>query len=630
MVDPKWVGEVLDKAPPGRLINAYGPTESTTFASTFVVENVPEEGQPIPIGRPISNTQIYLLDQSMNPVPIGVPGELCIGGDGVALGYLGRPELTAESFVINPWGDSTSERLYRTGDLARYRPDGNIEFIGRMDDQIKVRGFRVEPREIEAALGRHPTIQETVVVGREDVDDDYLSSAMTGKRLVAYVVPKQGETPTVTELYRFLRTKLSHYMIPSDFVALDALPMTSNGKVDRLALPLPGRARPEQENTFAAPRDPLEFQLTRIWERILGVRPVGIRDNFFELGGHSLVAASLFAEMESILDAHLPLATLFQAPTVEGLAGVLREEGWSPSWSSLVPVQTGGSRLPFFCVHPLGGNVLFSYHLARLLGPGQPIYGLQAQGLDGTRQPLTEIEAMAAHYISEIQTVQPSGPYILGGSSLGGVVAYEMAQQLLEQGQQVAGLVMFDSVNPGFIKARGATAVHRYLNRADVHLRDLRGLGLSGIADYVRERTKRVIRRVKGNIRAAVWLTAHKLYRGFGRPLPPSIQNVGLASIHAVRTYRAKPYRGRISLFRVANRHPGYIHDPDLGWGGLAGGGVEVYEIPGDHVTLWREPNVRVLAQKLGHCLARAQGTDEDGDGDGARSRRVPSDAGHP
>jgi amino acid adenylation domain-containing protein len=362
--------QLLDRV--SSLWNMYGPTETTIWSATHSVGTA---GNAIPIGRPIDNTQIYILDPDLNPVPIGVPGELYIGGVGLARGYRNRPELVAEKFIPHPLSGDQGGRLYRTGDMARFFADGTIECLGRTDHQVKLRGFRIELGEIEAMLAQHPAVQQAVVVDREITGD---------RRLIGYVAAA-ASAPSGSELKVFLRARLPEYMIPAGFVFMEKLPLTPNGKVDRRALPQPEGTGAERENGFLAPRDAIELQLANAWENTLGVKPIGIKDNFFELGGHSLLAVRLFAQIEKVFGKKLPLATLFQAPDVENFAKLLRQEGWLPSWSSLVPIQPNGSRPPFFCVHAHGGNVLNFKDLARHLGPDQPFYGLQAQGLDGSR-----------------------------------------------------------------------------------------------------------------------------------------------------------------------------------------------------------------------------------------------------
>ena len=425
--------------PESALINLYGSSEVAADA-TYYDTRQGESLLSVPIGRPIANTQIYILDRYLNPAPIGIPGEIYIGGDGLARGYLNRPDLTRESFIDSPFGTEPGAVLYKTGDLGRYFENGNIEFLGRRDHQIKLRGYRIELGEIEGVLSDHPEVRECVVVVREDKLGD--------ERLIAYVVAEEGTI--IDELRRFLDERLPEYMIPSTFVLLDRLPLSSNNKLDRSALPEPDHGRQQTSKAFVAPRDELEIQLARLWEEALGVRPVGVRDNFFEIGGHSLLAVSLFAEIEKTFNKRIPLAALFQGPTIENLANLLRADISSSSWSSLVPIKPDGSKAPLYLVHPWGGNVLCYRTLAHLLGPDQPVYGLQPQGLDGKQPPLRQIEDMAAHYLKEISSLQPAGPYYIGGLSSGGTIAFEMAQQLQQRGQNVALLVLFDTfVNPG-------------------------------------------------------------------------------------------------------------------------------------------------------------------------------------
>ena len=312
--DPRWVRQVLENGPPKRLLHVYGPTESTTFTTWYLVQDVPEGATTLPIGRPIANTQCFLLDRYLQPVPVGVPGELYIGGDGLARGYLNRPELTREKFIPNPFSDAPDERLYKTGDLARYLPDGNIEFLGRLDEQVKLRGFRIELGEIEAVLGQHPGVQETAVIAREEVPGS--------KRLVAYVVVKGAPAPTVTELHEFLKQRLPNYMMPSVFVLLEALPLTPNGKVDRRALPAPDMARPELADAFVAARTPVEELLAAIWGEVLGLKQVGIHDNFFELGGDSILSIQIVARANQA-GLSLSAKQLFEHQTIASLATVV-------------------------------------------------------------------------------------------------------------------------------------------------------------------------------------------------------------------------------------------------------------------------------------------------------------------
>jgi len=309
----RHVRRALAQLPGTTLINGYGPTEGTTFTCCYRIPRDLAEALPsIPIGRPIANTEVYVLDGAIQPVPIGVPGELYIGGAGLARGYLHRPDLTAEQFLPHPFRDQPGARLYRTGDLVRWRPDGTLEFLGRRDDQVKLRGFRVEPGEVEAALRRHPQVRDAVVVVRED--------AAGGRRLVAYVVPGPGAAPAEAALRPFLGQTLPEYMVPATVVLLDALPRTPAGKVDRQALPPPAAPPGEPASVALAPRTPVEVALARIWADLLGLDRVGLHDDFFALGGHSLLAVRVISRIRKTFQVDLPLRTLFEAPTVEGLS----------------------------------------------------------------------------------------------------------------------------------------------------------------------------------------------------------------------------------------------------------------------------------------------------------------------
>jgi amino acid adenylation domain-containing protein len=582
----------------GRLVNGYGPTESTTFTCCHVMTDPDQVGMTVPIGRPIANTQVYVLDRYAQPVPIGVPGELYIGGDGLACNYLNLPQLTAERFIPHPFSDKPEARLYRTGDRVRYRPDGSLEFLGRLDHQVKIRGFRIEPGEIEAVLGHHPAVGQTVVVAREDTPGD--------KRLVAYVVPCGGQNPTASDFRSFLQTKLPDYMVPSVFVVLGALPLTPNGKVDRRALPAPDRARRQRQGSFLAPRDPLELQLTKLWEELLGTEPVGVQDNFFELGGHSLLAVRFVAQIEKLFGKVVPLALLFQAPTVEQLAHALRREEWAASPSFLVPLQPGGSKLPFFCVYGYNGG---GGNLRRYVDPNQPLYTLHHHGLNGRRAPSTT-EDMASHYLKEIRSLQPTGPYFLGGFSAGGLIAFEMAQQLRKQGQEVALLVLFDPPKPGTEKftvsttsshstsAVKLTAIPSFLSR---HWAQLRHLKPHEKFIYVLERIEGCMKWAEIKTRPGIC----RLYLRIGYRLPPHVRQFYALEVsrQIVREYRPQPYPGHLVLFKTAN----WLPDRQAAWERLAAEGIEIHEISGEHLEIFTEPHIQGWARQFGDYLRKAQ-----------------------
>jgi amino acid adenylation domain-containing protein len=587
------VQKVVSRWPNCRLINGYGPTESTTFTCCYPIDDLSKVNGSVPIGFPISNTTVYVLDRFMNPAPIGVPGELYIGGDGLARGYLDRPELTSERFVPDPFSEN-GHRLYRTGDLVRYRATGEIEFIGRIDNQVKVRGFRIELGEIEAALLTHPGVREAVVVARKDSGD---------KHLAAYLVPRNGDLSDA-EVRDFIKQRLPDYMVPSVFVTLAALPLSPVGKVDRRALPAPHEFHREAKKGFVAAESEIELKLIRIWERVLDVRPIGTDENFFELGGHSLLAVRLFAEIERDFGKNLPLAMLFQTPTVRQLANALRDEGWQPSWSSLVPIQTAGTSMPFFCVHAVGGNVLEYHDLARLLGPDQPIYGFQARGLDGKQTPHTSIKEMAAHYIAEMRDVQPNGPYLLGGRSSGGTIAFEMACQLEAAGEEVALLALFDTFPAGYFKLLPGSAsmgqrLFRRAKKWQSHFLNLRQLGTADKLGYLFTKLSYAPAKAKHRI----YRRAYKFFQKFGKPLPLVLRNMEEINFAAVKDYEPQTYSGDVNLYLATDLTADY--DSKDGWSELVRGRIETCKIPGNHLNIIKEPGVRVLAKNLRASIER-------------------------
>ncbi len=579
-----------------RLINGYGPTENTTFTCCFTINESAINGS-VPIGRAISNTSVYVLDRHLNPVPIGVPGQLYVGGDGLARGYLNRPELTAESFISDPFSAEAGAQLYKTGDLVRYRATGQIDFLGRLDGQVKVRGYRIELAEVETALAEHDSIREAVVVVRQDSGD---------KHLAAYVTPRPGCSPNAATLRAFLSDKLPAHMVPSVFVVLDVLPLTTNGKVDRAALPAAATVKTEVHEPFA-PQDGLELKLLRLWESVLPGGSIGIDDNFFELGGHSLLAVRLFTQIETMFGRNLPLATLFQAPTVRLLAQVLRNEGWAAPWSSLVVLKNGGNRTPFFCVHAAGGNVLEYHALASLMDPEQPFYGFQARGLDGNQAPHTTIKEMATHYIKEMRDVQPEGPYLIGGRSSGGTVAFEMACQLAAEGQAVELLALLDTYPAGYFKLLPGSGslrqrCERVARKIDSHRQNLKQLQGSEKFAYVLGKLKYA----PAKTRHKVYRRAYKLYQRFGRPLPQVLRNIEELNFAAVKDYLPQVYQGRATLF-LASDDLTAAFDVEEGWQGLVAGGLEIVAISGNHLDIVKEPHVRVLAEKLRNALDAAQ-----------------------
>lgn len=579
--------ELVNRA--GEVWNMYGPTETTIWSSTCRVEH---GSGPVGLARGIANTRFYILDDQRQLVPIGVAGELYIGGEGVARGYWRRPELTKERFVPNPFGAlDSSEKLYRTGDLMRYRVDGKMEYLGRIDHQVKIRGYRIELGEIETAL-REAGATEAVVADDED--------RLGHKKLIGYFVAGES-TPDKQELRQQLKERLPEYMIPAVLMELDQLPLSPAGKVDRKALPKPQLLENSERDLLESPEDAIELQLTRIWEQLLGCQ-VRLHDDFFALGGHSLMAVRLFVEMEKVFGRTLPLATLFTAPTVEQLAAVLRKQGWEAPYSSLVPLQPRGALPPFFCVHSLGANLVSYRHLAGRLGSERPFYGLQPQGLDGQQEPHSRVEDMAAHYLEGMKAVQPKGPYFLGGVCLGGVVAFEMAQQLLKQGDQVARLVLIDSHFPTFPRHYLAGAFRsRGLSVADSYLGDLLTLSGKQRLRYLSARALHFTARITGRAKSTI-----QQFMPSGRAtafLPAVLQKVKEANAVAEASYLPQYYPGRVIQLWCTEMPTRSYRDRRLAWSEVAGDGLEVHVIPGNHMTMLEEPHIAVLSEKLRNCL---------------------------
>jgi amino acid adenylation domain-containing protein len=434
--DPAAFARVLEAGKPGHLIHCYGPTETTTYATTYEITAVDPAQATIPIGRPIANTQAYLLDTHGEPVPVGVTGEIYIGGAGVACGYLNRPELTEERFVPDRFSGLPGALLYRTGDLARWQADGNLVHLGRNDFQVKIRGFRIELGEIEAKLAAHPAVREAVVIAREDSPGD--------KRLVAYVVAHETagmETVDAETLRSHLSVNMPEYMVPAAYVMLAALPLTPNGKLDRKHLPAPA-ADAYAVGRYAAPEGEIETVLAGIWSELLQIERIGRHDNFFSLGGHSLSILQVVNLLKQ-KGVRISASDVFTYPTVAGLAEHIAQLNPLETENAAVLIRAGGRQRPLFLMHEGSGLLIYAHMLASHIHPDIPVYGLPPVPLE---QPqLSTVQGMAVRAADLIRAVQPSGPYRLAGWSFGGALAYEVAQQFLNAGQEVEFIGLFDT-----------------------------------------------------------------------------------------------------------------------------------------------------------------------------------------
>jgi len=574
-----------------RVYDLYGPTETTTY-STYALR---EPNGRATIGRPLANTRLYLLGPRDEPVPIGVSGELYIGGAGVARGYLDRPDLTAARFLRDPFSPDPAARMYRTGDVCRYRPDGNLEYVGRADQQVKIRGFRVEPGEIEAVLLAHPLVAETVVAPREDPE--------TGRRLIAYVVPKPGAAIDAADLRGFLHRKLPVALIPAGFIALGKIPRTANGKIDRRALPAPGTLGITAAGERTAPRNPIEAKLVEVWQSVLNVSPIGIHDRFFDLGGHSLLAVRLIAQIETFLGRKLPVAAIFRAPTVEQLAVLIADANGTEAKASLLAVQPKGTRPPLFLVHGMGGGIMWGYaNLSRHLGEDQPVYAFRA--CDPEKIPdYDTIEKMAGHYVADLRRFQPQGPYQIGGYCFGGTVAFEMARQLEAQGQTVRLLALMNSWPPNF----GQDRMPRTLRGAGHFLINLGGLitrfrqwGAGGRRQFIRWKVRALKLRIVQLCSRRRAPTVPEAELAFDlAAVATAERELWQAHLKALNRYRPGPWSGHVTLLRTAGYPLFCSFDRSYGWSGLAGGGVTVRMVPGWHETLMVEPHVADAAREL-------------------------------
>ncbi|MTJ12825.1 AMP-binding protein [Anabaena sp. UHCC 0187] len=585
------------------LYASLGATEAGTFRNFIVDKNTNIENSTVPIGYAVEDMEVVLLDEAGIEIENGEIGEIALKSEYLALGYWQKPELTKTVFL--PDIKNSKKRIYRTGDLGCIQPDGCLVHKGRKDFQVKIRGFRIEVAEIEMELLKISTIKEAVVIATEDIPEN--------KRLIAYLVSKQKTAPTTKEIRTYLQDKLPEYMLPSAFIFLDALPLTPNGKVDRKGLPAFNLIKPEITESFVNSHDDIETQLIEIWENLLGVEPIGVEDDFFELGGNSLLAVRLFAEIEHKFAKKLPLAALFPTATVAAIAQIIHQQPvleYTPkaNFSSLVEIQPQGAKPPLFMIHPLGGEVLCYRNLAIHLGLEQPMYGLQPQKPDEKHPPFVRFEDIASQYLQEIQTIQPQGPYFLGGYSLGGIIAYEIAQQLRSQGQEVALLAMLDTCRPGYIQRLS------FQKRILLHINNI----VKGGPKYISQKAKGWHKHLN-----FYFEKAHKGYcENFTHLVntaskPSKISkylDISTAHIQALNTYVFQPYPGKVTLFRTQDQNRtdavGVEYDPQFGWGEIITGDLDVKYIPGSHLSLLNEPNVRVLAKQVKICLNQTQNRD--------------------
>ncbi|MCL6570599.1 MAG: amino acid adenylation domain-containing protein [Bacillus sp. (in: Bacteria)] len=563
---PVWLAQkFLSKLKGCKLINAYGPTENAVNTTSYYVKEVLPNSTSIPIGRPISNDHVYILDNFLQPVPIGVIGELYMSGDGIARGYLHKPELTREKFPSNPFNDTLGRKLYRSGDFVRYRQDGNIEFIGRADDQVKIRGCRIELGEVETIVGLFPGVRQSVagtIKGKSGTEE-----------LVAYVVMNKGVFFDQNELRSYVREKLPEFMIPTFFIELKEIPITPVGKIDRKRLPAPTVAGSNEH--IVLPRNPIEEKLIQLWETLLEVKAIGVNDSYFELGGNSLLAMKMFSDIESTFNIRLPVSIIFQEDTIEKLARHIASNNFEKAMSSsLVTIQPSGSKPPLFCIHGGGGEVLVYRELALEMGNDQPVYGLRYTNEENDTN--ISVELLADKYIKELREIQPNGPFFLLGYCFGGAIAYEMAHKLLQRSQEVSLLSILNFANP----KRKRIEINNDISYKKLILNNLKILSetpLNQRISFFIEKSRNAL----------------KLFNS--KPVsPPADAKLSLKK--AISTYKPKPYPGEVLLICAdENNNPKEY----LGWETTNDGSIHVHSVPTHHDNLLKEPNVKLVVKYL-------------------------------
>jgi amino acid adenylation domain-containing protein len=581
-VPPGLVRALHEQPRVERVLNLYGPTEDTTYSTCAPLEPAADR---VSMGRAVAGGRAYVLGPGLRHAGACVPGEVWTAGAGVARGYAGRPGLSAERFVPDPHGPPGS-RMYRTLDRGRWRHDGSLEYLGRADAQVKVRGHRIELEEVELALAAHPRVSAAAVAARMDAAGD--------ARLVAYLVAQGGTRPAGAELRGFLRERLPEYMLPGAFTWLDALPRTTSGKLDRRALPDPAQGGDEAPAVFVAPRSQTEERLAALWADVLGAGRVGVTDDFFDLGGQSILALRLVARVRGEMGVDVSVAELLQGPTVEAMARAItgRQHAIRPP---LVPLQTFGTRPPLFLSHPAGGHVVCYRGLAVLLAGEQPVYALQPRGVEDDGVPLESIEEMAALYVTAIRGMRPRGPYRFAGWSFGGVVAWEMAQQVSAAGEPVDLLALFDTapLTPDAVSYDPGDAAEVVWHTV---------AGLAGFAAASRVDVA-ALRGLPPREQALAMI------RGLRLPqlLPEArvddvlaLTAVRAANLRAQAAYRARPYAGHLTYFRTAGSENAPGRSPGLDfWSALTSGGVTSHRVEGTHGTILQEPHVQRVAAAL-------------------------------
>ncbi|MBX9703372.1 MAG: amino acid adenylation domain-containing protein [Silvanigrellaceae bacterium] len=550
-----------------KLHNLYGPTEATIDAVTLTCTAKDAKTDVSRIGKPIMNTKVYVLDDEMQPVPIGITGELYISGDGLARGYLHNPELTKQKFLSNPFSNNKNNRLYKTGDLVKWQSDGNIEYVGRCDGQVKVRGFRIETNEIESHLEKIPLIHQNIVIPEKNPDGSM--------SLSAYIVLEKNSQITATDIRSALKKKIPEYMIPARFFVVNKLLITPNGKIDRKNLPIPCRQL-SSGSDYVVPNNDIEKSLKNIWCSVLKIENLGIYDDFFELGGNSLSAMKIILLIKDQFSVNLSIRKLFEFPTIYSLAREIdnekcavtdRASGYNLPENLIVPLKSEGKKTPLFLVHPVGGSVFWYKLLGKYFDTNRPLYGIQDPGLDKNQLIFENLEEMASAYINSIQDIQPHGPYLLGGASFGSTVAIEMAKQLLDRGEIVTAIISLDG-----------WAFYPTLENNEIYFRSV-----------MKEQNSRILKKyMENNICNSQFLLALQWHRE-----------------KMLMQYKLPVIKTKLILFKAKELTETFKYNAPLNWWeNYSTQPIELHVVPGDHESMFYEPNIRVLANNLNDSLS--------------------------
>lgn len=591
--------DIADKLIPlcSSLWNMYGPTETTIYSTR---KQITKNDEIITIGWPMDNTQVYILDEYLKNVPPGATGEIFIAGEGVATGYLNKSDLTTERFLPNPFSKDINNTMYRTGDLGRFLENGEIQYLGRIDQQVKIRGYRIELGEIEYSIGKLEGIKEAVVIAREDIPGN--------PKLAAYVIPvQQNDKINYDSKEQKLKWRnaikeiLPAYMVPNDWVVLSEFPLTPNNKIDKKALPKPSyELNGYSKKSARLPITENEKLIAKIWEEELGRKNITLDDDFFDLGGHSLIAVKMMNRLDKEIGKRIPLAALFEGPTVEKLAALIDKD--DQKWDSFVSMKSSGSKIPIYLIHGVGLNVLIFSPLVKYLHPEQPIYGIQAKGLNGIDRLFETMEEIAAHYIEEILRQNPNGPYAIGGYSFGGLIAYEMSKQLKAMGKEVILTCMFDSYAAESIKHQPVFK-KMALKSHEIFMRSVYAL------IFMTQEPKIVI---MNKVRYAKILFVSFIEKWIYKKRVPKDKFTEYSKRAtkmyntAFHNYKLTPYDGTVDVFR-SKKQTYYMPDLKyLGWKPYALKGVVVHEVPGYHLDMFRHPNVEEFAKVLQACLDKA------------------------